>query len=79
MQPLAIAERGNLEPQRNRAAHKRMLDAQMLGLLVSRAAAEGVEAEGFEVFKVFTTTYAGLIVSVRCLRLWTIIPRHQLV
>lgn len=76
MQPVAIAERGNLEPQRNRAAHKRMLDAQMLGLLVSRAAAEGVEAEGFEVF---TTTYAGLIVSVRCLRLWTIIPRHQLV
>lgn len=34
----------------NRAEHKHMLDTQILGLLVSRAAAEGVDGEGFEEF-----------------------------
>lgn len=34
----------------NRAEHMRMLDGQILGLLVSRAAAGGVTAEGFDAF-----------------------------
>lgn len=34
----------------NRAEHMRMLDGQLLGLLVSRAAAQGVTAEGFDAF-----------------------------
>jgi hypothetical protein len=34
----------------NREEHKRMLDGQLLGLLNSRAAAEGIEAEEFEMF-----------------------------
>ena len=34
----------------NRLAHQRMLDAQILGLLVSRAAAGGVEADDFDGF-----------------------------
>lgn len=34
----------------NREEHKRMLDGQALGLLVSRAAAEGVSEEGVEPF-----------------------------
>lgn len=34
----------------NRAEHKRMLDMQILGLLVSRAAVEGVKGGGFDDF-----------------------------
>lgn len=34
----------------NRAEHMRMLDGQLLGLLVSRAAAGGVTAAGFDAF-----------------------------
>lgn len=34
----------------NRAEHMRMLDAQILGLLVSRAAAGGIAPEGFDGF-----------------------------
>lgn len=34
----------------NREAHKRMLDGQALGLLVSRAAADGVSEDGVEAF-----------------------------
>ena len=34
----------------NREAHKRMLDGPALGLLVSRAAAEGVSEDGVEAF-----------------------------
>lgn len=34
----------------NRAEHMRMLDAQILGLLVSRAAAAGITPEGFDSF-----------------------------
>ncbi len=34
----------------NRAEHRRMLDAQILGLMVSRAGAEGVEGEDFDAF-----------------------------
>lgn len=36
--------------QANRAEHMRMLDGQILGLLVSRAAAAGVKAPGFDAF-----------------------------
>ena len=34
----------------NRAEHKRMLDMQILGLLVSRAAAERIDGDGFGTF-----------------------------
>lgn len=34
----------------NRAEHKRMLDAQILGLMVSRAGVEGIEGENFDTF-----------------------------
>ena len=34
----------------NRNAHMRMLDGMSLGLLVTRAAAEGITSEGFDTF-----------------------------
>ncbi|MBL4750387.1 MAG: hypothetical protein JKX71_07370 [Amylibacter sp.] len=35
----------------NRAEHARMLDAMILGVMVSRAAAEGVDGDDFDAFK----------------------------